>query len=288
MQQNLTIVLEPQLYDPGTTPWGVHPDQSRNRLNFTGDGENGVGLPMSDWGLEFADNLPKEILDAIKEARGEIGGTIEDDEYRRRLQDKFGSRWNIKRLVSPPPDAPVTSDATITDETVDTRIDSDKPRRRRKRSKTVHRIRYRATPDGLDRAVELSSPVDIPRFRYATKNEFEEDWHLAMWCPHDHEGPTVVLNEDPPILLEAIQYQRGQYPDVYAEEIGKIVMQVYGEIAVAKIAHSQKLTTNIAEQELDQFYRSEQALTLSLMGLLAEEAVISQRIIKLGRKRTAA
>lgn len=36
---------------------------------------------------------------------------------------------------------------------------------------------------------------------------------------------------------------------------------------------------------LDKLYRSEEALTLALMGLLAEEAVIAQRLGKLGRKK---
>jgi hypothetical protein len=65
-------------------------------------------------------------------------------------------------------------------------------------------------------------------------------------------------------------------------------MEAYGEIAVAKIAHSQKLRARIAEQELDEHYRSEQALTLALMGLLAEEAMISLRLGRLGRKKSAA
>jgi hypothetical protein len=36
VQQNLTIILEPQLYEPQGTLWGIQPEQSRNRLIFTG------------------------------------------------------------------------------------------------------------------------------------------------------------------------------------------------------------------------------------------------------------
>jgi len=42
VQQNLTVVLEPALYRPDDGEWGVHPDQSRNRLLFTADGERGA------------------------------------------------------------------------------------------------------------------------------------------------------------------------------------------------------------------------------------------------------
>jgi len=56
-------------------------------------------------------------------------------------------------------------------------------------------------------------------------------------------------------------------------------------VAVCRIAHSQKLTKHVAEEELDLTYRNEADLTASLMGLLAEESLIAQR---LGRKKAAA
>ncbi len=59
VQQNLTIVLDPQLYQASNGRWGVHPDQSRNRLIFTGNGDKGTELPLSDWGLIGASSLPK-------------------------------------------------------------------------------------------------------------------------------------------------------------------------------------------------------------------------------------
>jgi len=49
---------------------------------------------------------------------------------------------------------------------------------------------------------------------------------------------------------------------------------------------SQKLLrNNISKEELDKDYRSEQALTIGLMGLLAEESLIGQRLGKFGRKK---
>jgi hypothetical protein len=57
---------------------------------------------------------------------------------------------------------------------------------------------------------------------------------------------------------------------------------------VCKIAHSQKLLAHVAEEDLDAIYRNEAALTVSLMGLMAEESLIAQRLGKLGRKKVAA
>ena len=65
----------------------------------------------------------------------------------------------------------------------------------------------------------------------------------------------------------------------------KPTAQVFGEVAACKVAHTQKLLRNVPKEELDRDYRSEQALTTGLMGLLAEESLISQRLGRLGRKK---
>jgi hypothetical protein len=291
VQSNLTIVLEPQLFDPQLGLWGIHPDQSRNRLIFTGNGDKGATLPLADWGLEFAENMPDEIREAIKKARGDGPNSLEDEEYRRRLQDKFGDRWRIKQFVVARSDdddarpADSTTQISTSDEQAATAV---RRQTKRKRKKAVHVIRFRSTENGNGQGVEREVAVDVPKYRYASKDEFENPWHLASWLPNDPDGPTVLMNEDSPLLDEAIRYHLNQYPEIYAKEVTDIVRKTYGEVAVCKLAHSQKLVAQVPEQDLDETYRSEQALTISLMGLLAEESLIAQRLGKLGRKKTAA
>ena len=291
IQQNLSIVLEPQLFDPQIAAWGIHPDQSRNRLIFTGNSEKGVALPLADWGYEFADQMPEEIRAAIKKVRGEGPGSLEDEEYRRRLQDKFGDRWRVKQIVEAKVSNPNNQPISLTDESVradDTNVTKVRAVRKRRRPRAVHVIRFRTTNGATGEGVEREIAVDVPKFRFVCKDEFDHPWHLALWAPNDPEGPTVLLNEQSPFLIEAIRYHQEQYPDIYASEVEKIVRTAYGEVSVCKVAHSQKLIAQIPEEELDATYRSEAALTVSLMGLLAEESLIAQRLGKLGRKRTAA
>jgi hypothetical protein len=290
VQHNLTIVLEPQLYQSANGRWGVHPDQSRNRLIFTGNGEKGVELPMSDWGLEFAENMPDPVRQAVRLARGEGGGALDNDEYRKRLQDKFGDRWRTKILVKPKKTEKGTKlgEQSADDVEIADTAENQTDRHRKKRSKIVKVLRRKMFPNGSSEGVERDSPVDVPSYRFGNADKFEKEWHIAMWAPHDPDGPTVHINVDSAILQEVIEYHQAQYPDVYAEEIGKAIRDVFGEIAVCKIAHSQKLAKKMAEEELDKDYRSEQALTISLMGLLAEESVIAQRLGKFGKKKLAA
>jgi len=292
VQQNLTIIVEPQHYEPANGRWGIHPDQSRNRVIFTGNGEKGVEIPLSEWGLEFAENLPAPILQAIREARGDLTGSIEDEDYRKRLQDKFGDRWRIRVLVKArSDDQSGTQAGELTDENTEITQSSEQrgEGRRRRRRRTVKIVRTtKAAPGGNDKVMEKEAPVDVPRFRLEHAEAFEKPWHLALWAPNDPDGPTVVVNADSPILQEIVEYHQAQYPDVYAEEVGKTVRQVFGEVAACKIAHSQKLARQVVEEELNLQYRTEQALTIALMGLMAEESLIAQRLGKLGRKRPPA
>lgn len=292
IQQNLSIVLEPTLFEPQISNWGIYPDQSRNRLIFTGNGEKGVGMPLSDWGFDFSDNMPDEIRDAIMKARGDGDKTLEDEEYRKRLQDKFGNRWLTTQLVQAKEGESETRDATPSNETAEVveraRERERSVRRHRKNRRRIQVIRLRANESGNGQAVERQVAVDVPKFRYVDKAQFDEDWHLASWVPNDPDGPTVLMNEEAPLLLEAVKHHQAQYPDVFAADVEKTVKETYGEVAVCKIAHSQKLIAHVAEDQIDITYRNEAALTISLMGLLAEESLIAQRLGKLGRKKTAA
>jgi len=302
VQQNLSVILTPQHYQAGNSRWGIHPDQSRNRLLFTGNSDKGVEMPLSDWGLEFAETMPESIRAAIREARGELQGSFDDEDYRKRLQDKFGSRWMTKVLVRTLKDNRHRQQVTTTDDAVEVSPESgprsaeedvapdpktDEAYRRKKHSRTVKVVRNRAVVGEGQQGREREVPVAIPRFRAAKSDAFTQPWHLALWAPNDPEGPTVLINIDSPILQEIVDYHQAQYPDVYADEVAKTVRQVFGEVAACKVAHSQKLAKNISEEELDRSYRSEQALTVALMGLMAEESVIAQRLGKLGRKKTA-
>lgn len=297
VQKNLTIVLEPRHYDTRGIKWGVHPDRARNRLTFTGSGERGGHMPMDDWGSEFADEMPDAVLEAIRAARDETAGGLENDEYRKRLQDKFGDRWRKQRLVVKETKRKKPNDDTGTlVEPTDEEIDVDvigqgdskpKKKRRRKRVIKVTRRVGKEAAEGLAGEL-LDSAVDVPRFRYRPGENFNKSWHLAMWAPNEPSGPEVHINLDSPILREMILYHQERFPPVHAGAVEETVKHVIGEIAACKIAHSAKLVSEVSEQDLDDEYRSEQALTIALMGLLAEETLIAQRLRGLGKARDIA
>jgi len=50
VRRNLSIILEADSLEPTGEAWGVFPDQSRGRLQFTGNGHKGGELPIQEWG----------------------------------------------------------------------------------------------------------------------------------------------------------------------------------------------------------------------------------------------
>jgi hypothetical protein len=203
----LTIILEPDLFDSQISNSGIHPDQSRNRLIFTANGEKGIGVPFSDWGFDFSDNIPKEISDAIIKARGDAQGALEDEEYRKRLQDNSaagGSRLSSCRRSTRSP--------------------------------------------GADRANE---PGGSPAPASDQASSAAVTGIVRGRCREDRKG-------------HAWRARRMQ------------------DRALTEV------TTYVAEDQFDLTYRNEAALTVSLMGLLAEESLIAQGLGKLGRKKNAA
>jgi hypothetical protein len=157
-----------------------------------GDRSFFAGTPYSiPGGLEFSENMPEEIRDAIMKARGDGDRTLEDEEYRKRLQDKFGNRWLTTQLVqAKPEDGNDSQAATPTNETAEVvKRERERGYKKRKRRRHIQVIRFRATEGGTGQGVERQVAVDVPKFRYVTKDEFDEDWHLASWVPNDPEGP---------------------------------------------------------------------------------------------------
>lgn len=293
VQTNLCVVLEPNLYDVSNGKWGIHPDQSRNRLIFTGNGQKGE-LPLVDWAAEFSQGLPDAILEAISAVRGEGSGTITDDSYRQRLQDRFGDRYRGTVLV-PPGSASTRQGVAGTRTGGDVEAMPDLGPNRRGRKKTGKRKKRKPSQpelegEGAEKAVKRPVPLDVPLWRAGKKEDFEKPWHIAMWAPFDLGGPKVVINTGSPFLEEMVAYHQRYYADHLADEVREIVVGVLGEIACAKVAHAQTLSrqAHLSEEAINEKYRSEEALTFALMGLVAEEAVISQRLGKLGRKKDEA
>jgi hypothetical protein len=268
---------------------GVYPRTDRNALLIRGGPQAGDPLPWSQWGSEFSDSMPDEIRAAITAARSGIANTITDPSWKDRLAERFGARWRITKLV-----ASLKGTLQVIAEHA-----GGFPRAKMvatKRAKSggggsggVRGAKTVGHPGGIVPASSRNVGGAIPDYRTVDSSSVEPGM-LAAWSTVDPEYPhgVVLLNVEHPVLISQIQYWQEQYADHLAEEIKTDVIDVYGMIAVAKVAHSAHLT-NIIPPETLKDLRSDAALTMALIGLIAEEAVIATRIGgKYGGKRKTA
>lgn len=289
VRKRLWLIIRPMELDSGG--FGVYPRTDRNALLLKGGPNAGGNLPIVDWAAEFADAMPQEIIDAISAARGDEDGTIQNETWRQRLAERFGLRWRIAKLRIQP-----GGSATVIPIQAGT-----KAHKRAVKSKTRSN---RGGTDGtggtggnqtLGRSAGAKPAVNthvaggIPSFRYAPKDDFS-DGVLAAWQPHDPKYPegVVLINKDHPVILDEIEHWQAQFADHHAEAIRKDVMDTYGEIAVAKVAHSEHLRGIIPSDIVDSELRSDYALTMALLGLIAEETLIGQRVYRKYRRKTLA
>jgi hypothetical protein len=280
VRSSLWLIMRPQLLDKDNK-YGVYPRTDRNTLLLKGGPNAGGPLPVSDWAGQFADVMPEAILNAIQAARGTDSGTLDDEAWRERLAERFGARWRIAKLR-----ARSLAELNVDPDQSGTAAHHVRAVRSARQSNGAHSGNGGRSGDpntgtrpGGQPAAKTKVAGGIPRFRLVNAGEIT-DGMLAAWQPNDpiHAEGAVLINQQHQMLQAVIEYWQSQYADHHAEEVRKDVLRTYGEIAVAKIAHSEHLKGILPTKVVEEDLRSEAALTLALLGLIAEEAVLATRL----------
>jgi hypothetical protein len=287
------LIVRPPHFDE-ETQHGVYPRTDRNALLIRGGPKAGEALPWSEWAAEFAEAMPEEIRDAIRAARVGQEGTLTDDSWRERLADRFGARWRIFKLRT-------ASRGKLT-------TNGEQPGGKATRVATTTKKSPKAAPTksgspggkhgqlslgvglGTTPARKTKVAGGLPTYRPVRANEVEEGM-MAAWVPNDpmHPEGVVLINTEHPVFEGVIQHWQGKYADQHAEAIAADIIEVYGQSAVAKIAHSEHLKGVLPSDVIEKELRSSAALTMALLGLVSEEAVLATRIGgKYGRSRVTA
>jgi hypothetical protein len=293
VRKRLWLVIEPPHGDD--SKHGVYPRTDRNELLLRGGPNAGGAIPVNDWAGEFAELMATEapeLLDAIKKARAGSSGTVNDASWRDKLAERFGARWRILKLV-----APTKGDQTVSPISRGGNPAPARVKKKVRRSRTTspgtggtHGTLKLGNAAGNVSAVRKRVGGGIPQYRLVDQSELSPGM-LAAWQPNDPIYPegAVLLNVQHPVLTDQVAHWQRQYPDHLGDQVAEAVLNTYGEIAVAKIAHSEHLKGLLPSRTVDEDLRSEAALTLALLGLLTEDAVIATRIGgRLGKQRHSA
>lgn len=284
------LVVKPPLYSDGVA--GVYPKGDRNSLLLRGGPNAGGPMPMADWGREFSDLMPRPIEEAIAATRVGHEGVFADDRWRERLAERFGKRWRVVRLRTRPAGP---RSVTPTQPGEHPRHRPHKVKRRRHRPNGRPQVTGGTTGgatvgrgQGSQQAEETKVAVAIPDYTTVGAGTIEGNL-MAAWLENDptHPNGVVQLNVEHPVMKEEIEFWQSQFPDHLATDVSWEVIKAYGEIAVAKVAHSESLRGMVTPETIERL-RSPEALTMALLGLVAEEAVIATRVGgKFGRRRVA-
>lgn len=290
VRRRVWLIARPPLAGPDS--YGVYMSSDRNRLLIKGGPKAGDPLPWDDWAAEFAEKLPKPIVDAIAAARSGESDTDMDSSLRDRLAQRFARRWRQVRLIVDPSGEKTTEPDAA---------GGSAPGRGRQ----VHRARRRVggsapgtagrhgptsigTKDGgTEAARSRKTKVGVPRHEWKSSEEFDPGI-FAIWNPPSAAEPEglVQLNVEHPVFLEEIRHWVPQYPTHFEDEVIKVLKDSYAQLAVATIAHSEWLKPHLERRDkLDQL-RSPEALTAALLGLVGPAAIIGPMLGgALGRRR---
>jgi len=272
--------------------YGVYMNTPRTSLLVMGSARAGEPLPIRDWAEEFSREIPEEIAKALREARGAGEPTYLDDTWRERLGERFGRLWRLDRIFTSRQGTdgltPSSGRAAPTAKT------SGGPKAKRMATSpppaSPNGDPVVGTEHGEDPGQRRNVPGGVPEGRHVHEDAFPaERKYLAVWNAPTSEHPAglVQVNADHPVLRKVVEYHSEQYAPHLYEEIEEKVLQVYVEVAVAKVAHSQFLRRMMNEDEVEEL-REPQVLTTALLGLISEEAVIGQRLGTLGPKQRSA
>jgi hypothetical protein len=110
---------------------------------------------------------------------------------------------------------------------------------------------------------------------------------VAAWERLNASYPNgcVLLNIDHTVIREIVGNWQDKYP--HHEEAGEaFVIAILGELLAAKVAHSEWMTgAGVTRSEVDEQLRSPSALSMALLGLVAEDHFIATHIGgKLGKQ----
>ena len=199
-----------------------------------------------------------------------------------RLAERFGSRWRIPKYRASPAGA---HGVKLHESARPRRL---KVRRRRRRGGTGGGNggtggtggRYKTgTIPGDTRAEKKMVAGGVPSYKLVKGSDLENGM-IAAWSPNEPGYPegAVLINVELAVLRAQVEHFQAQYADHLAEEIEADVLGAYGEIAVSKVAHSEHLRHLVASSVIEEEFRSTAALTMSLLGLIAEEAVVAPRL----------
>jgi hypothetical protein len=282
-------------HDVDPTAWGVAPQASRARLHVKG----GTPLPKDEWAQEFFENMPEEIVKALRDSWG-ASSDAPDAERLKRVAEHLTARWkgtmtsllkaNAKGKTAGSPfvlssgaggagTGPGSRTGGGAGGTTDPKAGSPGTS-----TTKVIRASKKGTAKGSTAAKKA---LLLPDVRWKDASEFasgEEQFAATYdekYTTDEHLG-LIIVNKEFPMFEQEFEFWKAEYPKADPDKVVGLVKDVYAEELITKIAHSRMLegkktgkypisTTTVGK------IQSPEALTMAVIGLQNVEARIRVR-----------
>jgi hypothetical protein len=299
VRRRVFLIIEPPEYDDVSGAPGVAPSTGRADLYWMGAGLSARSVKPADWSAEFGEKLPEEILDAINAEYDSRARSDDREERLKRVMDRFTKRWKAPRARVQQEENDTTTEPTSAGSTPRLPIDQPtQPRRSRQgRKKRVVVMRGRAgdvvigQPGvGVTPAKKTAVTVGIPDCRWVTADDINDSGMVAAWQKPTPRFPNgcIEIDKGHLVIRSQIEHWQKQYPAAVGKEVEQLVEEAYEEVAIAKVSHLHALTGSVFSEEKREEMLSNPALSMALLGLISEDALIAPRTGKLGTKRRRA
>ncbi len=289
-QKFVVLIVTPQPYADG---WGVRPGTARDRLTFTKAYRKQDELPMSDWGQEFQENLPAELValnraSVARVTKGILSHRVEE------LLGKVYARFNSTVKET----AKMTQDITVSDPGGDRRGTGGDVKATVERTKPsggtgggdggaggtkpVKPTKTEATvltpgPGKLGRRTKTGGGGSLPNINITAGPHPVKSYYVATW---NANGETLDFYPESPFVQVHIQQAKKEDPSLDAV---KVVGDLLAQLVATKVVHVYETVKDQAERD---DLLTPAALTVSISGLLAEDTFLALQLAQLKKAGT--
>lgn len=276
--RRLWLIIRPPAFTEGSPEWGVIPQASRGALLAKGGGP----LPIEAWGEEFYQNMPQEIRDALDAARA----NQPEGEHRlnTRLKEKL-ARLSMRMR----PNRLLTAQRGVSG--VPSTAGTGKSIRRgghRSASDSAHGVRSSHNPTGAEGEIPLLNKGQgeatgqetrrgdgLPSCQWVDRAVWEAYDAGPMIAAHWNDRTnSITINSSYPMFAGEFTYWQNSYPKASPADVDEIVKDAYETELITKVVHVKSLRGPTFSNAEAQRLLSDEALTVSVLGLLNVEAAI--------------
>jgi hypothetical protein len=300
VRERLWIMVDPPAFDPEKykkdhTHYGVYMKADRATLNW-GGAVLMDEMPWTEWADAFARQMPDEIAAVLAAAQPEPDTDEVNKRLYERLKDRIAARLNRTKRY-------------LRDQNGVEQAKLDQPGRGR-RVKPPTKAKTPTTPTGatngspppvtaLNQGTQPGSepasevrPVrhGLPQFAWVGADEFDHEWILIRYdrnAINDDGGKGRIYgNKNHATVREAITHWQDkmvQQDQKTMDGVEAVVMEEFAELAIATVANVEALTSKVTRDDLDTKFRSDEALTTALMGMVGIDAMVGPRLSHVGK-----